>query len=148
MRALTAEEKDEKAATADTSGPEFAAPAAADYSGGTTATSFDERGGEYAPTEPVAVPEALVATAHVGRRRYEGVARAEPADDTTLTWHMTYRTHHDGRLVAERTVSYPWHLLDEATLRTELAAAGLRAQPLGPPELGLYALTHLSAPIA
>ena len=80
--------------------------------------------------------------------RYEGVARAEPADDTTLTWHMTYRTHHDGRLVAERTVSYPWHLLDEATLRTELEPAGLRAQPLGPPELGLYALTHPSAPIA
>ncbi|MCJ1698136.1 hypothetical protein MT356_00270 [Rathayibacter festucae] len=56
VRALTAEAKDEKAATADTSGPEFAAPAAADYSGGaTTTTSFDERG-DFAPTEPVADP--------------------------------------------------------------------------------------------
>ena len=56
IRALTAEAKDEKAATADTSGPEFAAPAAADYSGGaTTTTSFDERG-DFAPTEPVADP--------------------------------------------------------------------------------------------
>ena len=63
VRALTAEAKDEKAATTDTAGPEFAAPAAADYSapaaadytvGGTT--SFDERGGEYAPTEPVTDP--------------------------------------------------------------------------------------------
>ncbi|RBM06857.1 trans-aconitate 2-methyltransferase [Streptomyces sp. PT12] len=100
------------------------------------------------PTEPVAVPETLAATAHVGRRRYEGWARAEPVGDAILTWHMTYRTHHDGRLVAERTVSYPWYLLDETTLRAEATEAGLRARPLGPPELGLQVLTHSTALLA
>ncbi|TDC24422.1 hypothetical protein E1265_09730 [Streptomyces sp. 8K308] len=100
------------------------------------------------PTQPVAVPETLAATAHVGRRRYEGWARAEPAGDTTLTWHMTYRTLHDGRQVAERTVSYPWHLLNETTLRAESEVAGLRARPLGPPELGLYDLAVPATPLA
>ncbi|MFR9722190.1 class I SAM-dependent methyltransferase [Streptomyces sp. MS19] len=100
------------------------------------------------PTEPIAIPDTLAATAHVGRRRYEGWARAEPAGDTTLLWHMTYRTHHDGRQVAEQTVSYPWHLLDGTTLRAESEAAGLCARPLGPPDLGLYTLTPSTAPRA
>jgi SAM-dependent methyltransferase len=47
------------------------------------------------PTTAVAVPEARGSTVRVGRRRYEGWARAEPAGENQLTWHMTYRTYHD-----------------------------------------------------
>lgn len=95
------------------------------------------------PSEPVELPEAVASTARIGRRRYECRARAEPTGDGTLTWHMTYRVHHDDAVVDERTVSYAWNLLAEPQLRDELSQAGLKLRPLEPTELGMYAITRL-----
>ncbi|MWV59111.1 hypothetical protein [Rathayibacter sp. VKM Ac-2754] len=53
VRALTAEAKDEKEAATDTSGPEFAAPAASTY--GTSST-------DHLPTEPIADPLSVPTT--------------------------------------------------------------------------------------
>ncbi|QHC65275.1 hypothetical protein GSU68_00910 [Rathayibacter sp. VKM Ac-2759] len=53
VRALTAEAKDEKEAASDTSGPEFAAPAASTY--GTTRA-------DHLPTEPIADPLSVPPT--------------------------------------------------------------------------------------
>ncbi|GAA2787558.1 class I SAM-dependent methyltransferase [Saccharopolyspora taberi] len=96
------------------------------------------------PAEPVAVPESLAATAHLGRRRYEGWARAEPAGHDALTWHMTYRTHHDDDLVDERTVAFHWNLVTESRMRDELADAGLELRTLPPAEFGAYVITRKS----
>lgn len=94
------------------------------------------------PSEPVEIPEAVASTARIGRRRYECRARAEPTGDGTLTWHMTYRVHHDDAVVDERTVSYAWNLVSEPQLRDELSRVGLQLRQLEPTELGMYAVTR------
>lgn len=90
------------------------------------------------PGEPVAVPESRFADVRVGRRRYEGWGRAEPAGRDRIAWHMTYRTYHDGRLVGELEVGYAWWVLSEQRLREELGAHGLGLDRTGPAELGMY----------
>ncbi|MGP4014784.1 methyltransferase [Saccharopolyspora sp. 5N708] len=97
------------------------------------------------PSDPVSVPDTLTSTVHIGRRRYEGWARAEPAEDGTLTWHMTYRTFQDDELVDEREVSYSWHPISEPQLRAELDQAGFRLLALQPADLGMYAITWTDA---
>ncbi|MEU3271211.1 class I SAM-dependent methyltransferase [Saccharomonospora sp. NPDC006951] len=94
------------------------------------------------PAEPVPVPESVAATARVGRLAYEGLAKAEPAGDGTLTWYMTYRTLDGDRLLGESTVSYAWHLIDEDGLRAEVAEHGLTLTRAGEAELGVYTITR------
>jgi SAM-dependent methyltransferase len=94
------------------------------------------------PAEPVTVPRVRSGDARVGRRRYEGWASAEPAGETALTWHMTYRVLHEENLVEERHVDYHWHLVSEATLIQEWTHAGLTPHRLEPAGQGLYAATR------
>ncbi|WP_116051228.1 class I SAM-dependent methyltransferase [Amycolatopsis palatopharyngis] len=94
------------------------------------------------PSEPIAVPDTVSSTVDVGRRRYEGSARAEPTGDRTLTWYMTYRTYQGHDLVDERRASYTWHLLTERQLRDELAQANLQLRHLEPADLGMCVITR------
>jgi SAM-dependent methyltransferase len=97
------------------------------------------------PDEPVEVPEGVAASERIGRRRYECRARAEPAGEEMLTWHMTYRTYQDEQVVDERKLSYAWHLVSEPLLRDELAQAGLRVHRLDPAELGMFTIGRARA---
>ncbi|MFG1706613.1 class I SAM-dependent methyltransferase [Nonomuraea sp. M3C6] len=90
------------------------------------------------PTEAAAVPEFRGGDVRIGRRRYEGLARAEPAGPEQLTWHMTYRTHQDDELVDEVKVSYAWWLLSEERMVAELGGRGLKVQAAGP---GMYVIS-------
>ncbi|WP_346101977.1 class I SAM-dependent methyltransferase [Nonomuraea maheshkhaliensis] len=94
------------------------------------------------PTEPAAVPQTRSADLRLGRRRYEGWARAEPAGPDRVTWHMTYRTHHDDQLVGEVTAAYDWWVLDERQLTAELARYDLKPVRTGPAELGMYLISR------
>jgi SAM-dependent methyltransferase len=89
------------------------------------------------PAEPVAVPESRLADVRVGRRRYEGWGRAEPAGPGRITWHMTYRTYHDDRLADELRVAYDWWVLGEQQLKVELDGHGLVPALVEP---GVYAV--------
>lgn len=92
------------------------------------------------PTEPMAVPESRFADVRIGRRRYEGWGHAEPAGPDRITWHMTYRTYHDDRLVGELETTYGWWVLDEQRLKEELGEHGLVPSRTGPVELGMYVI--------
>ncbi|TDD19308.1 class I SAM-dependent methyltransferase [Nonomuraea diastatica] len=92
------------------------------------------------PTESVAVPEFKGADVRIGRRRYEGWGKAEPAGPDRLLWHMTYRTCQGSDMVAELDVSYDWWVLDEKTLEAELDEHGLDLKQTGPAELGMYTI--------
>ncbi|MEU6408093.1 ferredoxin [Microbispora sp. NPDC046933] len=94
------------------------------------------------PAEPVRVPQARFSDLRIGRRRYEGWGRAEPAGPGQITWHMTYRTFQDGHLTEETAVEYAWWVLGEDRLRAELGEHGLRLDPTGPAELGMYVITR------
>ncbi|MEV5539925.1 class I SAM-dependent methyltransferase [Saccharopolyspora shandongensis] len=97
------------------------------------------------PSEPTEIPEAVASAGHIGRRRYECRARAEPAGDQLLTWHMTYRTYQGEQVVDERKLSYAWHLVTEPLLREELAESGLRLHALEPADLGIFAIAREQA---
>ncbi|MGW7481895.1 class I SAM-dependent methyltransferase [Nonomuraea muscovyensis] len=90
------------------------------------------------PTEPVAVPQFRSGEARIGRRTYEGLARAEPAGPEQLTWHLTYRTHQDGELVDEVAVSHVWWLLSEERMTKELGERGLTPKAAGS---GMYVIS-------
>ncbi|MEO3777825.1 class I SAM-dependent methyltransferase [Micromonospora sp. B11E3] len=84
------------------------------------------------PAEPAVVGFATFGAVRIGRHTYEGGGAAEPAAPDTVTWRMRYRVlDGDGVALREHTVDYPWHVLSEYDLRTELAEAGLRAE-VGP----------------
>jgi hypothetical protein len=44
------------------------------------------------PAEPVALPESRFADVRIGRRRYEGCGRAEPAGPDRIIWHTARTT--------------------------------------------------------
>jgi SAM-dependent methyltransferase len=90
------------------------------------------------PTEPTPVPDSLMAQTTIGRRRYEGWARAEPGGHDLLRWHMTYRTLQDGQVIDQRQASYSWWVLSQQQLTDELTQHGLSAEPTGPAETGLF----------
>ncbi|GAT67396.1 type 12 methyltransferase [Planomonospora sphaerica] len=90
------------------------------------------------PAEPVEVPMARFADLRLGRHRYEGWGRAEPAGPGSVTWHMAYRVYEGERLVREITTAYAWRVLGERALREELAEHGLALTPTGPEDLGMY----------
>jgi SAM-dependent methyltransferase len=88
------------------------------------------------PTEAMAVPDSRFADVRLGRRRYEGWGRAEPAGPDRLTWRMTYRTYHDDRLAGEVEVDYAWWVLDGQRLKEEVSEHGLVVSRTGPEERG------------
>ncbi|AOS63693.1 Methyltransferase domain [Actinoalloteichus hymeniacidonis] len=92
------------------------------------------------PARPESVPETAPISARVGRRRYEGTGRAEISGPDSVTWQMTYRVYHDEEIQAEHRVHYDWWVLDEDTLRAEVAARGLRTARTGPSELAMYTI--------
>ncbi|MBB6551657.1 class I SAM-dependent methyltransferase [Nonomuraea rubra] len=92
------------------------------------------------PAEPAAVPESRFAEVRIGRRRYEGWGRAEPAGPDLITWHMTYRTYQDDRPAGELETRYDWWVLDERRLKEELGPHGLVHHRTGPAELGMYVI--------
>jgi SAM-dependent methyltransferase len=93
------------------------------------------------PAEPTAVPQTRFSELRIGRRRYEGWGRAEPAGPGLITWHMTYRAIQDGEPAEEVGVSYTWRVLGQDELKTEVTGQGLRAAPTGPADLGLWLIT-------
>ncbi|MFI6510433.1 class I SAM-dependent methyltransferase [Streptosporangium sp. NPDC050855] len=98
------------------------------------------------PAEPVAMPLTRFTDLRLGRLRYEGWGRAEPAGPDSVTWHMSYRVYEGERLVREVETGYPWRVLQERTLREELAGHGLGLTAAGPSDLGMYVIeegTHV-----
>lgn len=93
------------------------------------------------PTRPQALPASPMGEVTIGRRRYAGHASAEPAGDDAVTWHMTYRTTQDGRLVNEFTASDVWYVLTPEQLAAELAEQGLRVTA-GASDQGLQVITR------
>ncbi|TDQ50273.1 class I SAM-dependent methyltransferase [Actinorugispora endophytica] len=92
------------------------------------------------PYEPARVPLARMGDVAVGRNRYEGWARAEPAGADRLVWTMTYRVVAEDGTERETEVSYDWWTLTGARLAEEAAAHGLAAEPHGPAEAGFHVL--------
>ncbi|MBG0832724.1 class I SAM-dependent methyltransferase [Planomonospora sp. ID67723] len=90
------------------------------------------------PAEPVEVPMTRFADVRLGRHRYEGWGRAEPAGPGGVTWHMAYRVYEGELLVRETETAYAWRVLGERALGEELAEHGLGLTPTGPQELGMY----------
>ncbi|QFG22429.1 trans-aconitate 2-methyltransferase [Actinomadura sp. WMMB 499] len=76
------------------------------------------------------VPASVVPGASLGRYRYETHSRAEAVGDGLVRWINTYRTLEGDALVREETAEFDCHVISDATLAAELAAAGLR--PAGP----------------
>ncbi|MFC4058955.1 class I SAM-dependent methyltransferase [Planomonospora corallina] len=90
------------------------------------------------PAEPAELPMARFADLRLGRHRYEGWGRAEPAGPDSVTWHMAYRVYEGERLVREVETDYAWRVLGERALREELGERGLGLTPVGPGDLGMY----------
>ncbi len=74
----------------------------------------------------------------VGDREYHGTAWAERLDETTMIWHMTYRT--SGRDIEFDTeeVEYRWNVLDADGLRAELGEHDLFATAVGDDVFGVH----------
>ncbi|PZG21021.1 class I SAM-dependent methyltransferase [Nonomuraea aridisoli] len=94
------------------------------------------------PAEPVAVPHTRFSELRIGRRRYEGWGRAEPAGPERITWHMTYRAFQDGEPAEEVEVEYAWWILGPDRFKAELAEHDLHVTPTGPTDLGLWSITR------
>jgi hypothetical protein len=86
------------------------------------------------PSRAEPVPRSRHTVERIGARTYEGWNEAEPLDDRTLRWHLTYRVLEDGHLVDEQRWTSDFHtiafddVVDEAAaegLVTEAAAEGL-----------------------
>lgn len=90
------------------------------------------------PTTSSAVPEFEMARERVGNRTYHGSAWAERVDDTTMMWHMTYRTSEDGKEIDATDVEYLWNVIDSTALERELAQHDLRATAAGDEQIGVF----------
>ncbi|MDV6261942.1 class I SAM-dependent methyltransferase [Rhodococcoides yunnanense] len=90
------------------------------------------------PTTASAVPEFEMAHERVGNRSYHGSAWAERIDDTTMKWHMTYRTSEDGTEIEATDVEYLWNVIDSTTLENELRQHNLSAAAVGSEQLGIH----------
>ncbi|GEM_PF-1453557 len=89
------------------------------------------------PTTASAVPEFEMAEERVGHRTYHGSAWAERIDDTTMKWHMTYRTSEDGTEIDAAEVEYLWNVVDPIAIESELTQHDLRVTAIGDEQLGL-----------
>lgn len=90
------------------------------------------------PTASSDVPEFEMARERVGDRTYHGSAWAERVDDTTMKWHMTYRTSEGGDQIDTVDVEYLWNVIDSARLARELAQHGLSATATGGERFGVF----------
>lgn len=81
------------------------------------------------PERPERVPPGHFARTRVGDRTYEGWGEAFPKDDQRVMWRMTWRVVEDDRVVDERTAESEWWTVSQATVLSELAAAGLTGTP-------------------
>ncbi|MGB2950661.1 MAG: class I SAM-dependent methyltransferase [Rhodococcus sp. (in: high G+C Gram-positive bacteria)] len=91
-----------------------------------------------APSVSSDVPEFEMARELVGDREYHGTARAERLDDSTMAWHMTYRTSENGVELDATEVEYRWNVLDADTLAAELVEQDLRAEAVGEEQFGIF----------
>lgn len=90
------------------------------------------------PTTASAVPEFEMACERVGNREYHGTAWAERLDDTTMVWHMTYKTSEDGNELDTMHVEYRWNVLGNDALEVELAQHHLHAEMVGDNQFGVF----------
>ncbi|MGF1663070.1 MAG: class I SAM-dependent methyltransferase [Kineosporiaceae bacterium] len=78
------------------------------------------------PNRPEHVAASPMGEVVVGRHRYTGTARAEPAGDDAVTWEMSYRVTDDqDRVLADFSARQHWHVLDREQLAAEVAGADL-----------------------
>lgn len=94
------------------------------------------------PTTAVTVPATPMAEVRIGGQEYFGVAAAEPAGPSTVTWNMTYRVEQQGSVVTELTASDLWHVVTASALAEEVAEYGLLFT-VTDPEHELYAITRI-----
>lgn len=90
------------------------------------------------PTTSSAIPEFEMGRERVGNREYHGTAWADRIDDTTMLWHMTYRTSENGDEIDATNVEYRWNVIDSDTFESELAQHGLRASMVGDGQFGIF----------
>lgn len=90
------------------------------------------------PTESSTVPKFEMGRERIGNREYHGTAWAERLDDTTMLWHMTYRTSESGKEIDATKVEYRWNVLDSRALENELAQHNLRASVIGGTQFGVF----------
>lgn len=95
------------------------------------------------PTTSSAVPEFEMADERVGHRTYHGSAWAERIDDTTMKWHMTYRTSENGTEIDAVNVDYIWNVVDSNTIAFELTQHDLRATAMGDEQLGIFRIEQV-----
>jgi SAM-dependent methyltransferase len=87
----------------------------------------------FPPQRPEHVAPTPMGDVVVGRHRYTGTARAEPAGDDAVTWEMSYRVTDDrDRVLADFSARQHWHVLDPEQLAEEVGAHGLRVADGGP----------------
>jgi SAM-dependent methyltransferase len=89
------------------------------------------------PTEPQEVPESRFSDIEIGRRRYEGWARATPHAEG-VTWHMTYRTLENGEVVDSTETQYQWWTCSPDELRRNLRKVGFSLEAYGPSDFGIH----------
>lgn len=98
------------------------------------------------PETPTTVPDTRFTTVTVGRRVYEGWGRAEPRDQTSVTWHMRYRTYQQDSLIGERTIDHRWWTLSPQQLRAEVSEHDLTLEAVGAADARIYKLTNPHPP--
>jgi SAM-dependent methyltransferase len=82
---------------------------------------------------PSRVPPTVVPGRSLGRRYYDTVMRAEILDEERARWTMTYRIHEGDRIVREDVAESDAYVVSDATLESELAAAGFEPVTNRPP---------------
>lgn len=82
---------------------------------------------------PSLVPPTVMPGRSLGRRYYDTVMRAEILDEGSVRWTMTYRTHEGDRIVREDVAESDAYVVSDATLESELAAAGFEPVTNRPP---------------
>ncbi|RDI52703.1 class I SAM-dependent methyltransferase [Nocardia mexicana] len=78
------------------------------------------------PGRVTADPERRYTRTRAGALQYEGWSRADPVDDESLVWRMTYRSYRDDRLLQEAITEHRVWPVGADRLDAEARAAGLR----------------------
>ncbi|WP_280269241.1 class I SAM-dependent methyltransferase [Nocardia wallacei] len=78
------------------------------------------------PGRVAADPERRYTRTRAGAVHYEGWSRADPVDDESLVWRMTYRSYRDDRLLQEAITEHRVWPAAAERLDAEARAAGLR----------------------
>ncbi|MGF1648080.1 MAG: class I SAM-dependent methyltransferase [Kineosporiaceae bacterium] len=81
----------------------------------------------FPPNRPEHVAASPLGEVAVGRHRYTGTARAEPAGEDAVTWEMSYLVTDDqDRVLVDFSARQHWHVLDRHHLAAEVSDAGLQ----------------------